>query len=82
MYGPLDGGLAALIEEGHLGHVLANAMVTNIASPVIRSIVDVLELIRLSPARVLANIAMTQKDTIADQLKIVSRLSTLTSSSA
>lgn len=107
MYGPLDGGLAALIEEGkwwlrslpsskalltslsssslaclrnfsspplpgHLGNALANHVATNIASPAIRGIVDLLELIKLRPARVIGNIAMTQKDSIQDQLKIVS----------
>ncbi|ORY50675.1 PLC-like phosphodiesterase, partial [Leucosporidium creatinivorum] len=70
MYGPLDGGLAALIEEGHLGNALANHVAANIASPVIRSLVDLLELIKLRPERVIGNIAMTQKDSIEDQLKI------------
>lgn len=57
---------------GHLGHALANHVATKIASPIIRNIVDMLELIKLSPERVLANIAMTQKDDIMGQLRIVS----------
>lgn len=56
MYGPLDGGLAALIEEGHLGEALASSVAANIASPVIRGLVDILELIKLRPERVIGNI--------------------------
>lgn len=45
-------------------------MITNIASPIVRSLIDVLELVNLSPRRVLANISNTQKDTITSQLNI------------
>ncbi|KAM0791848.1 hypothetical protein ACM66B_004105 [Microbotryomycetes sp. NB124-2] len=70
MYGPLHGGLIALIQEGHFGHALKSGLITNIASPVVRGLVDLLESFKLSPNRVLANMALTQKDTIESQLRI------------
>ncbi|KAK4046946.1 hypothetical protein OIV83_005737 [Microbotryomycetes sp. JL201] len=70
MYGPIHGGLTALIQEGHFGHALKSGLITNIASPVVRGLVDLLESFKLSPNRVLSNMALTQKDTIESQLGI------------
>lgn len=77
IYGPpLDAGLALLIQQGHLGNAIANHAESNMAAPVVHVLVSLLEEIKLKPERVIANIALTQKDTISDQLHIVS-ISTL-----
>ncbi|SDA03124.1 BZ3500_MvSof-1268-A1-R1_Chr11-1g03316 [Microbotryum saponariae] len=71
MFGhPINAGLLSLIQEGELGHALAGNIETKLASPVVRTLVDILESIRLSPNRALANIAMTQKDSFVNQLRI------------
>lgn len=66
MYGALDPGLNDLIQDGNLGNLLESEVV----GPVVKTLVDLLEGFRLSAARVISNIASTQKDTIMDQLKI------------
>ncbi|KAI5475561.1 hypothetical protein MNV49_001157 [Pseudohyphozyma bogoriensis] len=70
MFGQLDAGLATLIQEGHLGSLLESTLETKIAHPTVKFVVQALELVKLSPARVINNIALTQKDSFADQLKI------------
>lgn len=73
IYGPpLDAGLALLIQQGHLGNAITNHAESSMAAPVVHAFVSLLEEIKLRPERVIANIALTQKDTISDQLRIVS----------
>ncbi|KAK4048970.1 hypothetical protein OIO90_005605 [Microbotryomycetes sp. JL221] len=73
MYGAIPQDLIDLIVEGKFGHAVQSGFLSNIASPVVRGLVDMLEAFKLSPSRVLSNMASTQKDTIADQLKIGNR---------
>ncbi|KAL8293568.1 hypothetical protein RQP46_000269 [Phenoliferia psychrophenolica] len=71
MFGPLDAGLLALIQQGQLGNALASHAEKSLATPLIHFLVSALEQIKLSPARVINNIALTQKDSFKDQLHIV-----------
>ncbi|KAM0752878.1 PLC-like phosphodiesterase [Meredithblackwellia eburnea MCA 4105] len=70
MFGKLDAGLDLLIKQGKLGNALASHAESNIATPVVHFLVAMLEDVKLRPERVINNIALTQKDTFADQLKI------------
>lgn len=61
MLSEIDPDLLTLLDEGELGNKLVSWAVDDIGLPVIRFIIDALETIKLSPARALLNIAMTQK---------------------
>ncbi|KAK4699903.1 hypothetical protein P7C70_g6353, partial [Phenoliferia sp. Uapishka_3] len=70
MFGPLDAGLTLLIQQGQLGNALASHAEASMATPIVHFLVQVLEEIKLRPERVINNIALTQKDSFADQLHI------------
>lgn len=51
MFGPLNAGLATLIQEGHIGSALANHTEDELAAPVVHLVVNALELVKLRPER-------------------------------
>lgn len=70
MFGPLSHGLAQLIQSGKLGHLITSHIEAGLEAPTVKYIVKFLEKVKLSPERVINNIALTQKDSFMDQLKI------------
>ncbi|GAA95267.1 uncharacterized protein L969DRAFT_44743 [Mixia osmundae IAM 14324] len=70
MFTELDPGLSALIQSGKLNEALGHRKVQETLTPVAHALIHVLKAIKLDPARIINNIALTQKDTFANQLKL------------
>ena len=73
MYGELHAGLALLIENGELGNFVRDSTYANLALPIVAGMIDVLESIKLQPARAINNVALTQRDPIMSQLRLGTR---------
>jgi hypothetical protein len=73
MFTRLNPGLKDLIQHGKFNDELSDKAIIDVGTPVVHFLIRSLETLKLSPERIIMNVANTQKDDFTSQLRIGAR---------